>query len=168
MYGKRNFQDYYAECLCAKYMAVLAMYMGDRETAERIKQDLHTSFERARHWREPVPSDYSWSTFAFYTMAQIDEALGHLDSAQDNYDKAYVTYAYTQAGWSYYESKCNSLWNGTQSSITETKLTVASSQPVVAVTKPDFETVIQENKGKFSTVDEYKEFFHTHMMYLYM
>ena len=70
----RNFQDYYAECLCAKYMAVLAMYMGDRAVAERIKQDLHISFERASHWRELVPSDYSWSTFAFYTMAQIDRS----------------------------------------------------------------------------------------------
>ena len=168
MYGKRNFQDYYAECLCAKYMTVLAMYMGDRAAAERIKQELYTRFERARHWREPVPSDYSWSTFAFYTMAQIDEALGHLDSAQDNYDKAYVTYAYTQAGWSYYESKCNSLWNGSKSSTAGTKPTAASIQPVVAVTKPDFETVIQEYKGKFSTIGEYKEFFHTHMMYLYM
>lgn len=168
MYGKRNFQDYYAECLCAKYMAMLAMYMGDREVAERIKQDLHTSFERTSHWREPVPSDYSWSTFAFYTMAQIDEALGHLDSAQKYYDKAYVTQAYTQACWAYYESKCNSLWNGTKSSITETKLTAASSQPVVVVTKPNFESVIQENKGAFSTIGEYKEFFHTHMIYLYM
>ena len=168
MYGKRNFQDYYAECLCAKYMAVLAMYMGDRAVAERIKQDLHTSFERARHWRETVPSDYSWSTFAFYMMAQIDEALGHLDSAQEYYDKAYVTHTYTQACWAYYESKCNSLWNGTQSSITETKLTAASSQPVVVVTKPNFESVIQENKGAFSTIGEYKEFFHTHMIYLYM
>lgn len=168
MYGKRNFQDYYAECLCAKYMTVLAMYMGDRAAAERIKQELYTSFERARHWREPVPSDYSWSTFAFYTMAQIDEALGHLDSAQDNYDKAYVTHAYTQAGWSYYESKCNSLWNGSKSSTAGTKPTAASIQPVVAVTKPDFEAVIQEYKGKFSTIGEYKEFFHTHMIYLYM
>lgn len=168
MYGKRNFQDYYAECLCAKYMAVHAMYMGDRAAAERIKQELYTSFERARHWREPVPSEYSWSTFAFYTMAQIDEALGHLDSAQDNYDKAYVTYAYTQAGWSYYESKCNSLWNGSKSSTAGTKPTAASIQPVVAVTKPDFEAVIQEYKGKFSTIGEYKEFFHTHMIYLYM
>ncbi len=167
MYGKRNFQDYYAECLCAKYMTVLAMYMGDRVAAERIKQELYTSFERARHWHEPVPSDYSWSTFAFYTMAKIDEALGHLDSAQDNYDKAYVTYAYTQAGWSYYESKCNSLWNGSKSSTAGTKPTAASIQPVVAVTKPDFETVIQENKGKFSTVDEYKAYFDVHMMYLY-
>ena len=168
MYGKRNFQDYYAECLCAKYMTVLAMYMGDRAAAERIKQELYTSFERARHWREPVPSEYSRSTFAFYTMAQIDEALGHLDSAQDNYDKAYVTYAYTQAGWSYYESKCNSLWNGSKSSTAGTKPTAASIQPVVAVTKPDFEAIIQEYKGKFSTIGEYKEFFHTHMMYLYM
>lgn len=168
MYGKRNFQDYYAECLCAKYMAVLAMYIGDSEAAERIKQDLHARFERTSHWREPVPSEYSWSTFAFYTMAQIDEALGNLDSAQEYYDKAYVTYAYTQAGWSYYESKCNSLWNGSKSSTAGTKPTAASIQPVVAVTKPDFETVIQENKGKFSTIGEYKEFFHTHMMYLYM
>ena len=168
MYGKRNFQDYYAECLCAKYMTVLAMYMGDRAAAERIKQELYTRFERTSHWREPVPSEYSWSTFAFYTMAQIDEALGNLDSAQDNYDKAYVTHAYTQAGWSYYESKCNSLWNGSKSSTAGTKPTAASIQPVVAVTKPDFETVIQENKGKFSTIGEYKEFFHTHMIYLYM
>lgn len=81
MYGKRNFQDYYAECLCAKYMVVLAVHMGDREAAAHIKQNLHTSFERARHWHEPAPSDYGWSTFAFYTMAQIDEALGNLDSA---------------------------------------------------------------------------------------
>lgn len=168
MYGKRNFQDYYAECLCAKYMTVLAMYMGDRAAAERIKQELYTSFERARHWREPVPSDYSWSTFAFYTMAQIDETLGHFDLAKENYDKAYVTHAYTQACWAYYESKCNRLWNGTQSLMTETKLTAASIQPVVAVTKTDFETVIQENKGKFSTIDEYKEFFHAHLMYLYI
>lgn len=168
MYGKRNFQDYYAECLCAKYMAVLAMYMGDRAVAERIKQDLHTSFERARHWREPVPSDYSWSTFAFYTMAQIDEALGQLDSAQEYYDKAYVTHAYTQACWAYYESKCNSLWNGTQSSITETKLTATNIQHIVAVTKPNFESIIKENKGAFSSIGDYKEFFHTHMICLYM
>ena len=58
--------------------------------------------------------------------------------------------------------------NGTQSSITETKFTAASSQPVVVVTKPNFESVIQENKGAFSTIGEYKEFFHTHMIYLYM
>ena len=101
-------------------------------------------------------------------MAQIDEALGHLDSALEYYDKAYVTQAYTRACWAYYESKCNSLWNGTQSSITETKLTAASSQPVVVVTKPNFESVIQENTGTFSTIGEYKEFFQTHMICLYM
>ena len=38
---------------------------------------------------------------------------------------------------------------------------------VVDVIKPDFEAVIQENKGKFSTIDEYKEYFNIHMMYLY-
>ena len=68
----------------------------------------------------------------------------------------------------YYESKCNSLWNGTQSSITETKLTATNIQPIVAVTKPDFESVIVENKGIFSTIGEYKEFFQTHMICLYM
>lgn len=55
-------------------MAVLAMHMGDREVAERIKKN-YTPAEWSRHWREPVLSDYSWSTFAFYTMAQIDETL---------------------------------------------------------------------------------------------
>ena len=35
------------------------------------------------------------------------------------------------------------------------------------IDKPDFEAVIQENKGKFSTIDEYKEYFNAHMMYLY-
>ena len=64
--------------------------------------------------------------------------------------------------------KVNVTTSGTQSSITETKLTAASSQPVVVVTKPNFESVIQENKGIFSTIGEYKEFFHTHMIYLYM
>ncbi|ETJ30970.1 hypothetical protein Q604_UNBC14522G0001, partial [human gut metagenome] len=103
------------------YMTYLAVYIGDREQAEHFKQNLHTSFDRARHWHEPVPSDYGWSTFAFYTMAQIDEALDNLDSAQDNYDKAYVTHAYTQASWAYYESKYSSLWNGTQPSTIETK-----------------------------------------------
>lgn len=167
MYKKRNFQDYYAECICAKYMVNLAVHMGEREQAEQFKNDLFESFNHARHWHEKVPSDYSWSTFAFYTMAQIDEALGNLDSAQENYDKAYVTHAYTQACWACYESKSNRLWKETQSSMTETKLTAASIQPVVDVTKPDFEAVIQENKGKFSTIDEYKEYFNAHMMYLY-
>ena len=167
MYGKRNFQDYYAECLCAKYMVVLAVHMGDREAAAHIKQNLHTSFERARHWHEPAPSDYGWSTFAFYTMAQINEALGNLDSAQDNYDKAYVTKAYTQASWAYYESKYSSLWKGTQLSVVERKTAIAETKSAVTEIKPDFEAVIQENKGKFSTIDEYKEYFNTHMMYLY-
>lgn len=167
MYDKRNFQDYYAECLCAKYMTYLAVYIGDREQAEHFKQDLHTSFERARHWHEPVPIDYGWSTFAFYTMAQIDEALGNLDSAQDNYDKAYVTQAYTQASWAYNESKYSSLWNGTQPSTIERKTVATEMKLVVDVIKPDFEAVIQENKGKFSTIDEYKEYFNTHMIYLY-
>ena len=167
MYGKRNFQDYYAECLCAKYMVVLAVHMGDREAAAHIKQNLHTSFERARHWHEPAPSDYGWSTFAFYTMAQIDEALGNLDSAQDNYDKAYVTKAYTQASWAYYESKYSSLWKETQLSVVERKTAIAETKSAVTEIKPDFEAVIQENKGKFSTIDEYKEYFNTHMMYLY-
>ena len=100
-------------------------------------------------------------------MAQIDEALGNLDSAQDNYDKAYVTKAYTQASWAYYESKYSSLWKGTQLSVVERKTAIAETKSAVTEIKPDFEAVIQENKGKFSTIDEYKEYFNTHMMYLY-
>ena len=194
MYGKRQFQDYYAEWLCAKYMVALAVHMGDREAAERIKQDLTITFDEPLH-RRNYSSAYQWSSLAFYTMAQIDEALGYLDSAQENYDKAYVTQAYTQARWDYYESKCASLWNVNQLSTAETKSAETVTKPtelerkptttvmksttsetrsiaietniVTAVMKPDLEAVIEKNKGKFSTIDEYKEHFNAHMMYLY-
>ena len=105
MYEKRKFQDYHVQWLCAKYMVVLAVHMGDREAAERIKQDLAITFDEPLLHRRNYSSSYQWSPLAFYTMAQID--------------------------------------------------------------KPDFEAVIQENKGKFSTIDEYKEYFNAHMMYLY-
>ena len=194
MYGKRQFQDYYAEWLCAKYMVALAVHMGDREQAELIKQNLAITFDEPIH-RRNYSSAYQWSPLAFYTMAQIDEALGNLDLAKDNYDKAYVTHAYTQACWAYYKSKCASLWNVNQLSTAETKSAETVTKPielerkptttvmksttseirttvteislVVAEIKPDFEAVIQENKGKFFTMDEYKEYFNAHMMYLY-
>ena len=194
MYEKRKFQDYHAEWLCAKYMVALAVHMGDREQVELIKQNLAITFDEPIH-RRNYSSAYQWSPLAFYTMAQIDEALGHLDLAQDNYDKAYVTHAYTQARWAYYESKCASLWNVNQLSTAETKSAETVTNPtelerkptttvmksttsetrsiaietniVTAVMKPDFEAVIQENKGNFSTIDEYKEYFNAHMMYLY-
>ena len=194
MYEKRKFQDYHAQWLCAKYMVALAVHMGDREQAELIKQDLAITFDEPLH-RRNYSSAYQWSPLAFYTMAQIDEALGHLDLAQDNYDKAYVTHAYTQARWAYYKSKCASLWNVNQLSTAETKSAETVTKPielerkptttvmksttseirttvteislVVAEIKPDFEAVIQENKGKFFTMDEYKEYFNAHMIYLY-
>ena len=194
MYEKRKFQDYHAEWLCAKYMAALAVHMGDREAAERIKQDLAITFDEPLH-RRNYSSAYQWSPLAFYTMAQIDETLGYLDSAQENYDKAYVTQAYTQARWAYYESKCASLWNVNQLSTAETKSAETVTKPtelerkptttvmksttsetrsiatetniVTAVMKPDLEAVIEKNKGKFSTIDEYKEHFNAHMIYLY-
>jgi len=200
MYEKRKFQDYHAQWLCAKYMVALAVHMGEREAAERIKQDLAITFDEPLH-RRNYSSDYQWSPLAFYTMAQIDEALGNLDLAKDNYDKAYVTHAYTQARWAYYESIYSNLWKGTQPSVaerktvaetksvvTETKPTELERKPtttvmkptksetrsiateiniVTAVMKPDLEAVIEKNKGKFSTTDEYKEYFNAHMMYLY-
>lgn len=194
MYGKRQFQDYYAQWLCAKYMVALAVHMGDREQAELIKQNLVITFDEPLH-RRNYSSAYQWSPLAFYTMAQIDEALGYLDSAQENYDKAYVTKAYTQARWAYYESKCASLWNVNQLSTAETKSAETVTKPielerkptttvmksttsetrsiatetniVTAVMKPDLEAVIEKNKGKFSTIDEYKEYFNAHMIYLY-
>lgn len=50
--------------------------MGDREQAELIKQDLAITFDEPLH-RRNYSSAYQWSPLAFYTMAQIDEALGH-------------------------------------------------------------------------------------------
>lgn len=54
-----------------------------------------------------------------------------------------------------------------KSTTSEIRTTVTEISLVVAEIKPDFEAVIQENKGKFFTMDEYKEYFNAHMIYLY-
>lgn len=144
--------DYYA--LCTKYMVKLAIRFGDTGRAERYKREIAAAITEVGCEIDDAPSDYKWPLFEYYIMAQINETLGHLDLAKEEYHKAYNLAMFSKACWQHYEEDNGGIWKSDEDSnfgIPELKL----------------KDWLKENTVTYDTIEEYKQNMSKYMTYIF-
>lgn len=144
--------DYYA--LCTKYMVKLAIRFGDTQRAERYKQEIAAAITEVACEIDDAPSDYKWPLFEYYIMAQINETLGHLDIAKEEYHKAYNLAMFSKACWQQYEADNGGIWKSDEDSnfgVPELKL----------------KDWLKENTVTYDTIEEYKQNLSKYMTYIF-
>ena len=142
---QRHTQDYYAYLECVKYMVKLAVHFGDTRRAELYKRNLQTLIdEEYRFGWAGTALGYPWNASDYSIMAQINESLGKLDLAKEQYDKAYALVSFVQDKWRYFEGKHGNIWN----------LPIAVDPEV---TQPTLTEWLTNYTPKFSTIEEYKK-----------
>lgn len=142
---QRHTQDYYAYLECVKYMVKLAVHFGDTRRAELYKRYLQTLIdEEYRFGWAGTALGYPWNASDYSIMAQINESLGKLDLAKEQYDKAYALVSFVQDKWRYFEGKHGNIWN----------LPIAVDPEV---TQPTLTEWLTNYTPKFSTIEEYKK-----------
>jgi len=87
-------------------------------------------------------------------MAQINESLGKLDLAKEQYDKAYALVSFAQDKWRYFEGKHGNIWD----------LPIAVDPEA---TQPTLTEWLTNYTPKFSTIDEYKKALVSWMSYVF-
>ena len=138
-------QDYYAYLECVKYMVKLAVHFGDTRRAELYKRNLQTLIdEEYRFGWAGTALGYPWNASDYSIMAQINESLGKLDLAKEQYDKAYALVSFVQDKWRYFEGKHGNIWN----------LPIAVDPEA---TQPTLTEWLTNYTPKFSTIEEYKK-----------
>ena len=141
----RHTQDHYAYLECVKYMVKLAVHFGDTRRAELYKRNLQTLIdEEYRFGWAGTALGYPWNASDYSIMAQINESLGKLDLAKEQYDKAYALVSFVQDKWRYFEGKHGNIWN----------LPIAVDPEV---TQPTLTEWLTNYTPKFSTIEEYKK-----------
>ena len=142
---QRHTQDYYAYLECVKYMVKLAVHFGDTRRAELYKRNLQTLIdEEYRFGWAGTALGYPWNASDYSIMAQINESLGKLDLAKEQYDKAYALVSFVQDKWRYFEGKHGNIWN----------LPIAVDPEA---TQPTLTEWLTNYTPKFSTIEEYKK-----------
>ena len=141
----RHTQDHYAYLECVKYMVKLAVHFGDIRRAEMYKRNLQTLIdEEYRFGWAGTALGYPWNASDYSIMAQINESLGKLDLAKEQYDKAYALVSFAQDKWRYFEGKHGNIWD----------LPIAVDPEA---TQPTLTEWLTNYTPKFSTIDEYKK-----------
>lgn len=141
----RHTQDHYAYLECVKYMVKLAVHFGDIRRAELYKRNLQTLIdEEYRFGWAGTALGYPWNASDYSIMAQINESLGKLDLAKEQYDKAYALVSFAQDKWRYFEGKHGNIWD----------LPIAVDPES---TQPTLTEWLTNYTPKFSTIDEYKK-----------
>lgn len=141
----RHTQDHYAYLECVKYMVKLAVYFGDTRRAEMYKRNLQTLIdEEYKFGWAGTALGYPWNASDYCIMAQINESLGKLDLAKEQYDKAYALVSFAQDKWRYFEGKHGNIWD----------LPIAVDPEA---TQPTLTEWLTNYTPKFSTIDEYKK-----------
>ena len=141
----RHTQDHYAYLECVKYMVKLAVHFGDTRRAEMYKQNLQTLIDEAYQFGwAGTALGYPWNASDYSIMAQINESLGKLDLAKEQYDKAYALVSFAQDKWRYFEGKHGNIWD----------LPIAIDPET---TQPTLTEWLTNYTPKFSTIDEYKK-----------
>ena len=108
----RHTQDHYAYLECVKYMVKLAVHFGDTHRAELYKRNLQTLIDKKyRFGWAGTALGYPWNASDYSIMAQINESLGKLDLAKEQYDKAYALVSFSQDKWRYFEGKHGNIWD---------------------------------------------------------
>ena len=141
----RHTQDHYAYLECVKYMVKLAVHFGDIRRAEMYKRNLQTLIdEEYKFGWAGTALGYPWNASDYSIMAQINESLGKLDLAKEQYDKAYALVSFAQDKWRYFEGKHGNIWD----------LPIAVDPEA---TQPTLTEWLTNYTPKFSTIEEYKK-----------
>ena len=141
----RHMQDHYAYLECVKYMVKLAVHFGDTRRAEMYKRNLQILIDEAYQFGwAGTALGYPWNASDYCIMAQINESLGKLDLAKEQYDKAYALVSFAQEKWRYFEGKHGNIWD----------LPIAVDPEAIQPTLTEWLT---NYTPKFSTIDEYKK-----------
>ena len=151
----RHTQDHYAYLECVKYMVKLAVHFGDTRRAEMYKRNLQTLIDEAYQFGwAGTALGYPWNASDYCIMAQINESLGKLDLAKEQYDKAYALVSFAQEKWHYFEGKHGNIWD----------LPIAVDPEAAQSTLTEWLT---NYTPKFSTIDEYKKALVSWMSYVF-
>ena len=141
----RHTQDHYAYLECVKYMVKLAVHFGDIRRAELYKRNLQILIDQDYQFPwAGTEFGYPWNASDYRIMAQINESLGKLDLAKEQYDKAYALVSYSQEQWRYFEGKHGNIWD----------LPIAVDSEA---TQPTLTEWLTNYTPKFSTIEEYKK-----------
>jgi len=151
----RHTQDHYAYLECVKYMVKLAVHFGDIRRAEMYKRNLQTLIdEEYKFGWAGTALGYPWNASDYSIMAQINESLGKLDLAKEQYDKAYALVSFAQDKWRYFEGKHGNIWD----------LPIAVDPEA---TQPTLTEWLTNYTPKFSTIEEYKKALVSWMSYVF-
>ena len=151
----RHTQDHYAYLECVKYMVKLAVHFGDTRRAEMYKRNLQTLIDEAYQFGwAGTALGYPWNASDYCIMAQINESLGKLDLAKEQYDKAYALVSFAQEKWRYFEGKHGNIWD----------LPIAIDPEAAQPTLTEWLT---NYTPKFSTIEEYKKALVSWMSYVF-
>ena len=151
----RHTQDHYAYLECVKYMVKLAVHFGDTRRAEMYKRNLQTLIdEEYKFGWAGTALGYPWNASDYSIMAQINESLGKLDHAKEQYDKAYALVSFAQDKWRYFEGKHGNIWD----------LPIAVDPEAAQPTLTEWLT---NYTPKFSTIEEYKKALVSWMSYVF-
>lgn len=151
----RHTQDHYAYLECVKYMVKLAIHFGDTRRAEMYKRNLQTLIDEAYQFGwAGTALGYPWNASDYCIMAQINESLGKLDLAKEQYDKAYALVSFAQDKWRYFEGKHGNIWD----------LPIAIDPEAAQPTLTEWLT---NYTPKFSTIEEYKKALVSWMSYVF-
>lgn len=154
-YLLRHTQDHYAYLECVKYMVKLAVHFGDTRRAEMYKRNLQTLIdEEYKFGWAGTALGYPWNASYYCIMAQINESLGKLDLAKEQYDKAYALVSFAQDKWRYFEGKHGNIWD----------LPIAVDPETAQPTLTEWLT---NYTPKFSTIEEYKKALVSWMSYVF-
>ena len=141
----RHTQDHYAYLECVKYMVKWAVHFGDTRRAEMYKRNLQTLIDETYQFGwAGTALGYPWNASDYCIMAQINESLGKLDLAKEQYDKAYALVSFVQDKWRYFEGKHGNIWD----------LPIAVDPEA---TQPTLTEWLRNYTSKFSTIEEYKK-----------
>ena len=151
----RHTQDHYAYLECVKYMVKLAVHFGDTRRAEMYKRNLQILIdEEYKFGWAGTALGYPWNASDYSIMAQINESLGKLDLAKEQYDKAYALVSFAQDKWRYFEGKHGNIWD----------LPIAVDPEAAQPTLTEWLT---NYTPKFSTIEEYKKALVSWMSYVF-
>lgn len=148
-----NAHDFTAHQLILTYLVKLAAHFGDTNRMEKYREYLEYYFDSYifTDWAE---LGYVWNEPEYYIMAQVNEQLGNLELAQEQYDKAYALAIYSQANWKHFEAKHGNLWG-------------LSTYVEPNGDEPDLAEWLTSYSAAFSTIDEYKNVLAQIMSYVF-
>ncbi len=151
----RHTQDHYAYLECVKYMVKLAGHFGDIRRAELYKRNLQILIDQDYQFPwAGAELGYPWNASDYRIMAQINESLGKLDLAKEQYDKAYALVSYAQEQWRYFEGKHGNIWD----------LPIAVDPEAAPPTLREWLT---NYTPAFSTTEEYKKALSSWMSFVF-